>query len=123
MLGGTLKSTLILLESGLDLLRRRGYQSVGSSGSTNNRVRPKSVLDRSVEVSIRYSKFSTLLESCLSNALSQRWLYRDFDQITSIRSNLEHSQVTSQHSKLYRHRLPNWEQTTQLGTPTFPMHL
>ena len=70
VLGGTLKSTLILLESGLDLLRRRGYQSVGSSGSTNNRVRPKCVLDGSVEVSIRYSKFNTLLESCLSDALS-----------------------------------------------------
>ena len=48
--------------------------------------------------------------------------YGDFDQITSIRSNLKHSQVTSQHSKLCRHQLPNWEQTTQLGTPTFPMH-
>ena len=43
---------------------------------------------------------------------------------TSIRYKcLEHSRVTSQHSKLCRHRLPNWEQTTQLGMPTFPMHL
>ena len=123
ILGGTLKSTLVLLESLWNLLRRRGYQSGGSNRSANNGVRPKCVLDRSVKVSIRYSKFRTLLESCLSNALSYGYLYRDFDQITCIRSNLEHSQVTSQHSKLCRYRLPNWEQATQLGTPTFSMHL
>ena len=70
MLVGTRKSTRTLLESLQNLLWWRGYQSGGSNRSAKNGVRPKCVLDRSVKVSIRYNKFSTLLESCPANALS-----------------------------------------------------